>query len=57
MSATASESRPTRARILDAALACFLEAGYEQTTIARIPMRISCTRAACSTWIHPAAHS
>jgi AcrR family transcriptional regulator len=26
----------TRRRILDAALACFLEAGYEQTTVARI---------------------
>lgn len=26
----------TRGRILDAALACFVEAGYEQTTIARI---------------------
>lgn len=26
----------TRTRILDAALACFLEVGYEQTTIARI---------------------
>lgn len=39
MSATASESQPTRARILDAALACFLEAGYEQTTIARIRER------------------
>lgn len=29
----------TRTRILDAALACFLEAGYEQTTIARIRER------------------
>src|ERR1700747_435760 len=29
----------TRPRILDAALACFLEAGYEQTTIARIRER------------------
>ena len=26
----------TRSRILDAALACFLDAGYEQTTVARI---------------------
>ena len=31
--------RDTRARILDAALACFAEAGYEQTTIARIRER------------------
>src|SRR3979411_3144045 len=29
----------TRGRILDAALACFLEAGYEQTTVARIRER------------------
>jgi AcrR family transcriptional regulator len=29
----------TRTRILDAALACFLEVGYEQTTIARIRER------------------
>jgi AcrR family transcriptional regulator len=29
----------TRARILDAALACFIELGYEQTTIARIRER------------------
>jgi AcrR family transcriptional regulator len=29
----------TRSRILDAALACFLEAGYEQTTVARIRER------------------
>jgi AcrR family transcriptional regulator len=29
----------TRSRILDAALACFVEAGYEQTTIARIRER------------------
>jgi len=29
----------TRARILDAALVCFIEAGYEQTTIARIRQR------------------
>lgn len=29
----------TRTRILDAALACFLELGYEQTTIARIRER------------------
>ncbi len=29
----------TRSRILDAALACFLESGYEQTTIARIRQR------------------
>jgi AcrR family transcriptional regulator len=29
----------TRSRILDAALACFLESGYEQTTIARIRER------------------
>src|ERR1700685_534381 len=29
----------TRARILDTALACFVEAGYEQTTIARIRER------------------
>jgi AcrR family transcriptional regulator len=29
----------TRSRILDAALACFLEDGYEQTTIARIRER------------------
>src|SRR5438105_2720089 len=29
----------TRTRILDAALECFLEAGYEQTTIARIRER------------------
>lgn len=29
----------TRGRILDAALACFLESGYEQTTIARIRER------------------
>src|ERR1700682_1150197 len=29
----------TRRRILDAALACFLEEGYEQTTIARIRER------------------
>jgi AcrR family transcriptional regulator len=32
-------SSDTRTRILDAALACFLEAGYEQTTIARIRER------------------
>ena len=32
-------SSDTRTRILDAALACFLEAGYEQTTIARIRAR------------------
>jgi len=32
-------SLDTRTRILDAALACFLEAGYEQTTIARIRAR------------------
>jgi AcrR family transcriptional regulator len=32
-------SLDTRTRILDAALACFLEAGYEQTTIARIRER------------------
>jgi AcrR family transcriptional regulator len=33
-------NRPdTRSRILDAALACFLEAGYEQTTVARIRER------------------
>ena len=29
----------TRTRILDAALACFIESGYEQTTIARIRER------------------
>ena len=29
----------TRSRILDAALACFLDAGYEQTTVARIRER------------------
>jgi AcrR family transcriptional regulator len=29
----------TRSRILDAALACFIESGYEQTTIARIRER------------------
>jgi AcrR family transcriptional regulator len=29
----------TRTRILDAALACFVEAGYEQTTVARIRER------------------
>ena len=29
----------TRGRILDAALACFVEAGYAQTTIARIRER------------------
>jgi AcrR family transcriptional regulator len=29
----------TRSRILDAALTCFLEAGYEQTTVARIRER------------------
>jgi AcrR family transcriptional regulator len=34
-----SPSLDTRIRILDAALACFLEAGYEQTTIARIRER------------------
>src|ERR1700757_3689981 len=33
---TVSASLDTRTRILDAALACFLEVGYEQTTIARI---------------------
>ncbi len=32
-------SLDTRTRILDAALACFLEAGYEQTTVARIRER------------------
>jgi len=32
-------SSDTRTRILNAALACFLEAGYEQTTIARIRAR------------------
>src|SRR5262249_61218622 len=32
-------SLDTRTRILDAALACFLEVGYEQTTIARIRAR------------------
>lgn len=40
MPAAASiHSLETRTRILDAALACFLEAGYEQTTIARIRER------------------
>jgi AcrR family transcriptional regulator len=34
-------SSDTRTRILDAALACFLEAGYEQTTVARIRERSS----------------
>jgi len=34
-----NQSLDTRTRILDAALACFLEAGYEQTTIARIRER------------------
>jgi AcrR family transcriptional regulator len=32
----AIDTPDTRSRILDAALACFLQAGYEQTTIARI---------------------
>jgi AcrR family transcriptional regulator len=32
----ASNQSDTRRRILDAALTCFLEAGYEQTTVARI---------------------
>jgi AcrR family transcriptional regulator len=32
-------SDDTRTRILDAALECFLEAGYEQTTVARIRER------------------
>ena len=32
-------STETRRRILDAALACFLASGYEQTTIARIRER------------------
>ncbi len=36
---TVSASSDTRTRILDAALACFLEAGYEQTTVARIRER------------------
>jgi AcrR family transcriptional regulator len=35
----AANPRDTRGRILDAALACFLEAGYEQTTVARIRAR------------------
>ena len=35
----ANPSLDTRTRILDAALTCFLEAGYEQTTIARIRAR------------------
>lgn len=37
--ATPPPHASTRARILDAALACFLEAGYEQTTVARIRER------------------
>lgn len=39
MSVTATEPQPTRGRILEAALACFSEAGYEQTTVARIRER------------------
>src|SRR6476661_6016228 len=35
----APDSPDTRSRILDAALACFLDAGYEQTTVARIRER------------------
>jgi AcrR family transcriptional regulator len=36
---TSEVTMDTRSRILDAALACFLESGYEQTTIARIRER------------------
>jgi AcrR family transcriptional regulator len=44
MPTRAAKSEPgTRERILEAALACFVEAGYEQTTIARI-----CERAGVS---------
>lgn len=39
MTETASERRDTSSRILEAALGCFVEEGYEQTTIARIRER------------------
>jgi AcrR family transcriptional regulator len=39
-------SSQTRRRILDAALACFTEDGYEQTTIARIRQRSGTTNGA-----------
>jgi AcrR family transcriptional regulator len=38
-SQAAEQGTDTRSRILDAALACFIELGYEQTTIARIRER------------------
>src|SRR5205085_6837686 len=45
-SAVASMATSVRTRILDSALECFTEVGYEQTTIARIRQRSDVTNGA-----------